>query len=99
MPFLSQRQAFSDFAVVRNIVLTSGTLSPMSSFSSELGMSFPIQLEANHVIKDSQVGHAGVFPITHAGIFMEFVFQFISKIPAPDITVGGASMQFGNRRL
>ncbi|XP_064612486.1 LOW QUALITY PROTEIN: Fanconi anemia group J protein homolog, partial [Liolophura sinensis] len=52
---LNPAVAFSDFALVRNIVLTSGTLSPMSSFSSELGMSFPIQLEANHVIKDSQV--------------------------------------------
>jgi len=37
------------------IVLTSGTLSPMTSFSSELGIKFPIQLEANHVIANSQV--------------------------------------------
>ena len=27
----------------------------MNSFSSELGVAFPIQLEANHVIADSQV--------------------------------------------
>ena len=39
----------------RSIILTSGTLSPMSSFSSELGVTFPIQLEANHVIPESQV--------------------------------------------
>lgn len=39
----------------RCIVLTSGTLSPMASFSSELGIKFPIQLEANHVIANSQV--------------------------------------------
>lgn len=39
----------------RCIVLTSGTLSPMTSFSSELGIKFPIQLEANHVIANSQV--------------------------------------------
>ncbi|KAL0597043.1 Fanconi anemia group J protein, partial [Plecturocebus cupreus] len=39
---------------VRTIVLTSGTLSPMKSFSSELGVTFTIQLEANHVIKNSQ---------------------------------------------
>eukprot|EP00794_Sanderia_malayensis_P014307 gene14307-15796_t len=38
----------------RCIILTSGTLSPMSSFSSELGVSFPIQFEANHVIQDTQ---------------------------------------------
>ncbi|XP_067685021.1 Fanconi anemia group J protein homolog [Haliotis asinina] len=47
--------AFSDLQNCRSIVLSSGTLSPMSSFSSELGMNFSIQLEANHVIKDDQV--------------------------------------------
>ncbi|XP_031560838.1 Fanconi anemia group J protein homolog [Actinia tenebrosa] len=39
----------------RSIILTSGTLSPMSSFASELGVPFPIKLEANHVIANSQV--------------------------------------------
>ncbi|XP_069135470.1 Fanconi anemia group J protein homolog [Argopecten irradians] len=47
--------AFSDFNNTRNVVLTSGTLSPMSSFESELGVPFPIKLEANHVIEDKQV--------------------------------------------
>ncbi|XP_041348018.1 Fanconi anemia group J protein homolog [Gigantopelta aegis] len=47
--------AFSDFADCRCLVLTSGTLSPTSSFQSELGLPFPIQLEANHVIKDNQI--------------------------------------------
>ncbi|CAL1537361.1 unnamed protein product, partial [Lymnaea stagnalis] len=47
--------AFSDFAETRSIILTSGTLSPLGSFQSELGLSFSIQLEANHVIRDSQV--------------------------------------------
>ena len=48
-------KVFSEMTSARSIVLTSGTLSPMSSFSSELGASFPIQLEANHVIPDAQV--------------------------------------------
>ncbi|XP_031429465.1 Fanconi anemia group J protein isoform X2 [Clupea harengus] len=53
---LSPAVAFSDLSgSVHSIVLTSGTLSPMDSFSSELGASFPIQLEASHVIKKSQV--------------------------------------------
>ena len=39
----------------RSIVLTSGTLSPMTSFSSELDVKFPIQLEANHVIDKKQI--------------------------------------------
>ncbi|CAJ1065954.1 Fanconi anemia group J protein isoform X2 [Xyrichtys novacula] len=53
---LNPAVAFSDLSgVVHSIVLTSGTLSPMSSFSSELGVKFTIQLEANHVINKSQV--------------------------------------------
>ncbi|XP_071848796.1 Fanconi anemia group J protein homolog isoform X3 [Apostichopus japonicus] len=48
--------AFSDVGgEARTIILTSGTLSPMGSFASELGVEFSISLEANHVIKDSQV--------------------------------------------
>ncbi|OXB64892.1 hypothetical protein ASZ78_009773 [Callipepla squamata] len=52
---LNPAVAFSDLNDVRTIVLTSGTLSPMDSFSSELGVKFSIQLEANHVIRNSQV--------------------------------------------
>ncbi|XP_039176776.1 Fanconi anemia group J protein isoform X2 [Crotalus tigris] len=53
---LNPAVAFSNLSsVVRSIVLTSGTLSPMDSFSSELGVNFSIQLEANHVIRNSQV--------------------------------------------
>jgi len=37
-------------AASRCVILTSGTLSPMDSFESELGVSFPLRLEANHVI-------------------------------------------------
>ncbi|OQR99946.1 hypothetical protein ACHHYP_03880 [Achlya hypogyna] len=43
--------AFADItAQVRSVVLTSGTLSPMTSFADELGTTFPITLEANHVV-------------------------------------------------
>ncbi|XP_008306906.1 Fanconi anemia group J protein isoform X3 [Cynoglossus semilaevis] len=53
---LNPAVAFSDLSgSVKSIVLTSGTLSPMGSFSSELGVKFSIQLEANHVINKSQV--------------------------------------------
>ncbi|EMP37725.1 Fanconi anemia group J protein like protein [Chelonia mydas] len=53
---LNPAVAFSDLSGnVRTIVLTSGTLSPMDSFSSELGVKFTIQLEANHVIRNSQL--------------------------------------------
>ncbi|XP_069161722.1 Fanconi anemia group J protein homolog [Procambarus clarkii] len=39
----------------RSIILTSGTLSPMNSFQSELSVPFKIQLEANHVVDKNQV--------------------------------------------
>ncbi|XP_061537622.1 Fanconi anemia group J protein isoform X4 [Phycodurus eques] len=58
-------KAFSDLSgTVHSIVLTSGTLSPMGSFSSELGVKFSLQLEASHVINKSQVwvGTLGVGP-------------------------------------
>lgn len=48
--------AFNSLASsVHSILLTSGTLSPMSSFQSELGVPFKIQLEASHVIDKNQV--------------------------------------------
>uniref|UniRef100_A0A8C6L4E3 DNA 5'-3' helicase n=1 Tax=Nothobranchius furzeri TaxID=105023 RepID=A0A8C6L4E3_NOTFU len=53
---LNPAVAFSDLSrSVHSIVLTSGTLSPMGSFSSELEVKFTNQLEANHVINKSQV--------------------------------------------
>jgi hypothetical protein len=39
----------------RSIVLTSGTLSPLVTFASELDVPFPVRLEASHVIDPSQV--------------------------------------------
>jgi Fanconi anemia group J protein len=42
---------FKDLADISlSVILTSGTLSPMNSFSSELGMQFGTSLEAPHVI-------------------------------------------------
>lgn len=41
-------------SATRSVILTSGTLSPMQSFQSELGTQFPIALEANHVIERDQ---------------------------------------------
>ena len=39
----------------RSVLLASGTLSPMDTFSSELGVDFPIQVEAPHVIGKDRV--------------------------------------------
>ncbi|XP_068207931.1 regulator of telomere elongation helicase 1 homolog [Palaemon carinicauda] len=40
---------------VKCVLLTSGTLSPMQSFVSELQISFPVQLENPHIIEKHQV--------------------------------------------
>ncbi|KAL9555729.1 hypothetical protein MBANPS3_002226 [Mucor bainieri] len=47
---------FSDMCKnTRSVILTSGTLSPLNTFAAELGVPFTGRLEANHVIKPSQV--------------------------------------------
>ncbi|XP_037628179.1 regulator of telomere elongation helicase 1 isoform X2 [Sebastes umbrosus] len=40
---------------VRCIILTSGTLSPLSSFTSEMRIKFPVSLENGHVIERDQI--------------------------------------------
>jgi regulator of telomere elongation helicase 1 len=52
-PSLAMRELA--FLKVRSILITSGTLSPLPSFSMELGLEFPIQLENKHVIKPEQI--------------------------------------------
>lgn len=53
---------FSDIATeTHSIILTSGTLSPLDAFASELGIPFPVKLEAGHVINLSKQLFAGCF--------------------------------------
>jgi hypothetical protein len=40
---------------VRSVILTSGTLSPLDSFSCELHIDFPVQYEGPHVVSKEQV--------------------------------------------
>jgi fanconi anemia group J protein len=47
--------AFGYLKKCHSIILCSGTLSPLDTFQSELGVKFEHQLEANHVIADEQV--------------------------------------------
>ncbi|XP_065337159.1 Fanconi anemia group J protein homolog isoform X2 [Cloeon dipterum] len=46
---------FADLQDARSVIVTSGTLSPMTSFQSELGAKFPHSLSTDHVISPSQV--------------------------------------------
>ncbi|XP_034935699.1 Fanconi anemia group J protein homolog [Chelonus insularis] len=60
---------FSSLAkTARSIILASGTLSPTSSFSSELSTKFPNMLHANHVVPKEQV-------------FIKAISQGPNKIP------------------
>ena len=52
-PSLAMREL--TFLNVRSILITSGTLSPLPSFSMELGMNFEVQLENDHVIQPDQI--------------------------------------------
>jgi len=40
---------------LRSMLVTSGTLSPLPSYSMELGLPFPVQLENPHIVKPTQV--------------------------------------------
>lgn len=52
-PSLAMREL--TFLNVRSILITSGTLAPLPSFSMELGMKFEVQLENDHVIQPDQI--------------------------------------------
>ncbi|XP_076333405.1 Fanconi anemia group J protein homolog isoform X2 [Tachypleus tridentatus] len=53
---LNPAVVFSDIqGKIHSLIVTSGTLSPMKSFQSELDVPFPVQLEANHIINKSQI--------------------------------------------
>ena len=52
---LNAAVTFRNISNSHSVILTSGTLSPTKSFQSELGVPFPIKLEASHVISPSQV--------------------------------------------
>lgn len=58
---------------VRCVLLASGTLSPMDSFASELGSSFPVRLENPHVIKSQQLW-AGIFKIGPSSVPLDHSF-------------------------
>jgi Rad3-related DNA helicase len=68
---------------VRSLILTSGTLSPMNTFASELDMQFPIVMEGNHVVKNEQVCVA-VIPTSKTGYSFKGTFQFTESFEYQD---------------
>ena len=47
---LDSSVVFTELNVAHSILLASGTLSPLDSFEGELGIPFPVKVEASHVI-------------------------------------------------
>ena len=52
---MSPADTFQDFKEAHSVILASGTMSPLDTFESELGLQFKHKIEANHVIKPGQV--------------------------------------------
>ena len=60
-------------------MLTSGTLSPLDSFSSELGAKFPVSLESPHVVNMQKQVLAGVLSTASNGLPLKATYQQSSK--------------------
>ncbi|KAF9960581.1 Fanconi anemia group J protein [Mortierella alpina] len=67
----------------RSVILTSGTLSPMDSFASELQAAFPIRLEAGHVVDHSQVW-TGVIPYGPTKVKIDGTFRSVNSFAFQD---------------
>ncbi|KAI8327937.1 hypothetical protein EDC96DRAFT_453025, partial [Choanephora cucurbitarum] len=66
-----------------SVILTSGTLSPLSTFASELDTEFTGQLEANHVIQPSQVW-VGSIPQGPNYVPLKGVYSNLESFPYQD---------------
>lgn len=67
----------------RSVILTSGTLSPLDSFASELQTSFTITLEADHVVDKSHVW-AGVIPWGPTKVKLDGTYKSINTFGFQD---------------
>ncbi|KFH69534.1 hypothetical protein MVEG_04345 [Podila verticillata NRRL 6337] len=67
----------------RSVILTSGTLSPLDSFASELQTSFSITLEADHVVDTSHVW-AGVLPLGPTKVRLDGTYKSVNTFEFQD---------------
>jgi fanconi anemia group J protein len=75
----------------RSVVLLSGTLSPLDSFQSELGVNFRWTLEAPHVIDTRSQCWVGVIHSVTAGVELNFSHRHSDKLSVQD-SLGQAIM-------
>ncbi|KAJ1976120.1 hypothetical protein H4R34_004093 [Dimargaris verticillata] len=66
-----------------SVILTSGTLSPMNTFMSELQTSFHLTLEANHVIQPNQIW-VGAIPVGPANQLLKGVHATANTLEYQD---------------
>ncbi|KAK9806231.1 hypothetical protein WJX72_006639 [[Myrmecia] bisecta] len=59
----------------RSVLLTSGTLAPMATFASELGVAFPTRLEAPHVVDMRRQVWAGAIGSGPDGTVLQATFK------------------------
>lgn len=85
---------FKQLSSARSVILTSGTLSPMMTFASELRTMFQIQLEAEHVIPLSQTW-VGVIPQI-SGVPLHGIFRISEGFEYQD-SIGRALMEICHR--
>lgn len=71
-------------SAAHSVILTSGTLSPLDSFSSELGTSFGVVLEAPHVVNMKKQVFAGVISQTPSGDPIQATYQHVNKAEFQD---------------
>jgi len=77
--------AFTDLtSSAHSILLASGTLSPMGSFSSELGTLFPVRLEAPHVINVRQQVWVGAVAASPNGSWLDSRFRSAETLTYQD---------------
>ncbi|KAF7722068.1 Fanconi anemia group J protein [Apophysomyces ossiformis] len=80
--------------ITHSIILTSGTLSPLNTFASELDAQFKIRLEANHVIDSSQVW-VRTIPRGPSNLMFRGVYAEMEKFQYRDEVGNARSIPFG----
>ncbi len=73
---------------VKSVILTSGTLSPLSTFASELFCRFDEQLEAEHIIDPEQVW-VGCLPNSPRGLQFVGKYQIMETLQFQDDLANG----------
>lgn len=81
---MSSAVAFEPLRRARCTILTSGTLSPLSSFACELGVPFDVNLEASHVIDVPRQVFAAAVPRGPNGTVLRATYNAIGNVAYQD---------------